>query len=67
MRALNVAVFDSVMVAIASSATIDETHLKERYEMLLADGKYVEATSRSTSDESSVRERIRLAKVYLAP
>lgn len=66
VRALNVAVFDSVMVAIASMPNLDTAKLSERYAALLADDGYIAATSKSTSDESNVRERIELAKTYLA-
>ena len=54
------------MVAIASNADVPSDVLSQRYDALLLDPNYIAATSRSTSDKSSVKERIRLAKAYLS-
>ncbi|MBN9335239.1 DUF262 domain-containing protein [Devosia sp.] len=67
VRALNVAVFDSVMVALARSTSVEEGLLRSRYDSLLADRDYIEAVSKSTADETNVETRIRLASSYLVP
>ena len=63
--ALNVAVFDSVMVGIAkrlSKGSIQQfSNLKERYESLLNNPKFIKATKSGTSSEESVRDRLQLA------
>jgi len=64
-RALNAAVFDSVMVGLArrihNHRAVDPTKFSEAYEKLLSDNGYVEATSRSTADETFVSLRLRKA------
>jgi uncharacterized protein with ParB-like and HNH nuclease domain len=69
-RALNVAVFDSCMVGLAyrikDRALVDSNKVKETYENLLKDPAYVEATSRSTADESFVERRLQRARQVFA-
>ncbi len=64
-RALNAAVFDSVMVGLArrieKSSIVDLTKVKEAYEELLKDEEYRNAVSQSTSDEANVQLRLRKA------
>jgi hypothetical protein len=61
-RALNAAVFDSVMVGL--SRLIEKIpdakpeEVRVRYEELLRDKDYIEAVSRSTADEAFVSQRI---------
>ena len=63
-RGINVAVFDSVMVAFAqSSSTPDD--IRERYETLTKHQTFISATSGGTTDVNNVRERIQLAKRVL--
>lgn len=67
VRALNVAVFDSVMVALAKMPEADSDLLRSKYDALLGDRDYVTAVSKSTADETNVQTRINLAAEYLAP
>lgn len=60
---LNVAVYDSCMVGMATrlvekaGTPPDLKRVKERYTALLKDEKYVEAVSRSTADDAFVKTR----------
>jgi hypothetical protein len=69
-RAINAAVFDSAMVGLAHTLKGGEVPSKEviraRYERLLQDEEYEQATSRSTADEDFVRRRLEKATHYLA-
>jgi hypothetical protein len=61
-RALNAAVFDSVMVGLArrlkKHSKIDSKSLKNAYDKLLADETYINAISQSTSDDKNVEFRL---------
>jgi len=65
VRALNAAVFDSVMVGLArrleKSKTVDTAKVVSAYETLLKNKDYRQACERSTADEETVRTRLRLA------
>lgn len=67
VRALNVAVFDSCMVGLASRVadrgieTIDQKALAKSYKSLIAHPDYVEAVSRSTGDDAVVSKRVNQA------
>ena len=63
-RGINAAVFDSVMVAFASSPTIP-TDIKERWTQLLENQCFDQTTRSSTTDEDTVRRRLVLAKTVL--
>jgi hypothetical protein len=69
-RALNAAVFDSVMVGLArrirNREAVELDKLKEAYSELLSDKEYVEATSRSTANEAFVSSRLQKATEYFA-
>lgn len=65
-RALNVAVFDSVMVAVARLGPNSVAGLDDKYGKLLQDKEYLLAVGKSTADESNVETRIRLATKYLS-
>ena len=69
-RALNAAVFDSVMVGLGrrleGEARIESESLRNAYTKLLADNDYQAVTSKATSDENSVTTRIRLATEYMS-
>lgn len=69
-RALNAAVFDSVMVGMASEIQRERIIQPERveaaYNALLADTDYQRAVSRATSDEGSVTLRLRKAREQFA-
>ena len=69
-RALNAAVFDSVMVGIARrlkvSKEIDFARLTVKYGELLADKRYQVLIAQSTSDEKNVSERLELATLKFA-
>ena len=61
-RGLNAAVFDSVMVAFATSNGPLPPDIRSRYRKLLDDEKYAEATTAGTTDEQVVKARIKIAK-----
>ncbi|OGP55548.1 MAG: hypothetical protein A2Y65_00895 [Deltaproteobacteria bacterium RBG_13_52_11] len=63
-RGINVAAFDSVMVAFARS-TLVPSDVSLRYEQLKANPSYAETISSATTDELSVRRRIQLAQEIL--
>ena len=64
-RALNAAMFDGIMVGVArrlkSGAITDCSTVKDNYNLLLANTKFVAASERATSNSDSVQERIALA------
>jgi hypothetical protein len=65
VRALNAAVFDSVMVGLARRLKVgpvtDLTQLKARYEELLRNQSFLDACGRGTAGEERVKTRIGLA------
>ena len=68
-RAINAAVFDSVMVGvarrIATTPSLNLPEIRRGYKKLLSDTTYIGLISQSTSDEKNVKERILLAtKVF---
>lgn len=60
-RSLNVANFDSLMVAIAKHPGLAAKDIRAASKSLLANQRYVESITRGTSDDSVVRNRIELA------
>ena len=64
VRAINAAVFDSVMVGIArrlDKGPLDNLEaVKSAYQNLLANNEYINATSRSTADEANLALRLRV-------
>lgn len=68
-NAINAAVFDSVMVAVArrlgQGPEPGDAALKEAYETLLHDDKYIDATSRATADEAAVAVRLKQATDFI--
>jgi uncharacterized protein with ParB-like and HNH nuclease domain len=67
-RALNAAIFDSVMVVVSEmiGSSRDFTGFSEKYDALLRDQTYKEAVSRGTANETSVELRIRQARDLLS-
>ena len=69
-KALNVAVFDSVMVGIAESLRnapeLPPEKFKEACDRLFGDRRYLELVSRATADEKNVEERISLSVATFA-
>lgn len=63
-RGINVAVFDSVMVAFAKSDNIPQ-NIKQRFEKLLVNPSYDEAITSGTTGVLTVKSRIRLAQEIL--
>lgn len=63
--ALNAALFDAVMVGVARRLAVgpidDRSGLASGYSELLSDGRFEQAYKRATSDDESVRTRLRLA------
>src|SRR3990170_3525129 len=64
-RGLNAAAFDSVMVAFASKTNGVPRDVRARYNRLLKDKPFVEATTAGTTDESVVESRIARAQAVL--
>jgi hypothetical protein len=69
-RALNAAVFDSVMVGLAElvrkNKRVESTKIAAAYQRLLTDRDYLETVSRSTADESFVSSRLDKAIISFA-
>ncbi len=63
-RGLNVAAYDSVMVAFAQSGDIPYD-IKERYEELKIHTDFIDATTSGTTALAAVRQRLELAKRIL--
>jgi len=65
VKAINAAVFDAVMIGIATRISEKEIEdletVKEKYENLLAKPEFIESYKTSTSDEKIVKNRIHLA------
>jgi len=64
-KALNAAIFDSVMVGMARrllrGAIIDEIGIRSKFNELLSDPEYKKVTETGTSDEDIVRRRLEIA------
>ena len=63
-RGINVAVFDSVMVAFAKDGPLPDD-IGERYQILKRHQRFIELTTASTTDVNIVRERLELAESLL--
>jgi len=65
VRALNAAVFDSVMVGVARRLSrgpiMDPVELRDKYDALLRDQRFLDACGRGTAGEERVKTRIGLA------
>jgi hypothetical protein len=70
IRAINAAVFDSVMVAVAkrlrSGALIVPANFQRIYDALLADPGYQSAYQNSTADEEKLATRLRIASSFFS-
>jgi hypothetical protein len=64
LRGINAAVFDSVMVAFARNVDYP-ADIRIRFNKLIKMKSYLETVSASTTDEDTVRERIRIAQEVL--
>lgn len=60
-NALNVAVYDAVMVAVAECPNVNDSQLSRAYSKMLADPTFIKMTSDSTSDVANVIGRINIA------
>lgn len=64
-RAINAAVFDSVMVGLArrlaQGRPVDSESVRFQYQALLTDETFVQLVSQSTSDERNVESRLKMA------
>ena len=65
-RGINVAVFDSVMVAFARSRTVN-SDVYNRYEELKDHERFIASVTANTTDVNTVQERLRLASEVLFP
>jgi hypothetical protein len=63
---LNYAVMDSTMAMSFDALQGGIANLKERFMKLLEDDRYIDSTTRNTSDDSTVKTRFALAQEYLA-
>lgn len=63
--ALNAAMFDSMMVGlsrrVAAGADLDHDKVREAYDALLANQKYLDSIDKATAREDQVAERLKLA------
>jgi hypothetical protein len=59
-RGINVAVYDSTMVAFAKSDSTPPD-ISGRYQTLLADARFIKATTAGTTDFDTIKERLELA------
>ena len=64
IRGINVAVFDSVMIAFARSSSTPD-NIKDRFKTLLTNPSYKAAVSSGTTDVDTVKVRIKLAQEIL--
>jgi len=68
--AINVAIYEAVMVAIArrleEAPITDPKSLKAAYTSLLADNLFQEATSRATADNAAVATRLERATKFIS-
>lgn len=62
---LNAPIFDSVFVTLSSNLEKIPKDVRARYGRLLKDVDYQKATRNATTDESVVKERLRIARKYL--
>lgn len=62
---LNTSLFDSIFCTIISNVNHLPNDIGERYEKLLADDKFLEYTTISTTDAKIVKERFAYVKKYL--
>ena len=62
---MNVAVFDSVMVAFSNNLRRVPPDIRDRYKRLKVDEKFVESTTNSTTDANVVVRRFREAEHQL--
>lgn len=62
---MNSAVFDSVMYAFFSNSAEIPSDIKSRYNELIANDEYEHCIKSSTTDEKTVRKRLRLASELL--
>lgn len=60
-RSLNAAVFDSVMVGVASNPNSTISEIRSSYRQLMKNKHYVGLISQSTADETNVSERLKMA------
>jgi len=63
-RGINAAVFDSVMIAFSKSSSVPR-NIKARYQDLLKNPSFQEATNAGTTDVDTVKRRIKLAREIL--
>ena len=63
-RGINVAVYDATMVAFAKSGSTPP-NISERYKTLLANDRFITATTSGTTAVDIVRERLELARCVL--
>jgi hypothetical protein len=62
---INLALFDSISVAVNQIGAENITELKKKYERLKSDPDFLDYTSQHTTDVESVKKRIKLAMEYL--
>ncbi len=60
-RAMNVAVYDAIMIAIVSCPDAEPEHIKLAYDNLIADDRFMRMSSDATSNEANVHGRIDMA------
>lgn len=63
-KVLNAAVFDSILTAISNNPSLQSDAILAAYLATISDPNYIEAVSKSTSDESNVHKRFQIADAY---
>ena len=64
-RAMNVAVYDAMMVAILECPDAGAHCIRHSYKSLIADERFMKMSSDATSDEPNVHGRIDFAKAQM--
>jgi len=59
---INIAIFDSITVALARLGTKKAKDIKGKYKCLIKNDGYIEAASKSTTDKEKVETRFKIAK-----
>ena len=62
---VNMAVMDSIVVALLECEEFDFSKLKDTYEAILADVDFQRTTAMSTADAVVLKERFHIAKRYV--
>lgn len=62
---LNTSAFDSIFCSVLNNVDKIPLNLRERYDNLLLDQKFIDFTSLGTTDTKTVKERYKFVKSFL--